>query len=410
MIESIFIMLLIWGGFWLFGQILGKGTRAVGAAAKTLSSGGSFADNYSNKMQFKVEKLSADEGFDYDVFGIYAKGNPEVTISAPIVFIFKLYDKETSLPVLSTFEETAEAGSRIFEHTVRLGDMADKYYPDWARLSALIPEALIGPHKGTRHLELKCFIWYESHKPIFKNGHLDTSERSASKGGINIINHEFSFRFSNSGYMEIDDERLKIQMASVKLAISIALADGSLDQKEGKEIKKWIKDIVKSSLESQKDKIKEALNNSLEEGFKETKHGSLDIKAVCSNIKSIGSKADKYDLLELCLDVMAADGEADQEELKQIAEISDLIGIDYEEVTKLKDQRLIKLNPASASMSGLEEKLGIDPDWDKEKINKHIISLWGKWAGRITALPEGNKRDNAQKMLDLIAEARKKYS
>ena len=115
-------------------------------------------------------------------------------------------------------------------------------------------------------------------------------------------------------------------------------------------------------------------------------------------------------MLELCLDVMAADGEADQEELKQIAEISDLIGIDYEEVTKLKDQRLIKLDPASSSMSGLEEKLGIDPDWDKEKINKHIISLFALWNGRISTLAEGNERDNAQKMLDLIAEARKKYS
>mgnify|MGYP001340390546 CR=1 FL=1 len=42
--------------------------------------------------------------------------------------------------------------------------------------------------------------------------------------------------------MEIDKERLQVQEATVKLAISIALADGDLDQKEGNEIKKWIKD------------------------------------------------------------------------------------------------------------------------------------------------------------------------
>ena len=107
---------------------------------------------------------------------------------------------------------------------------------------------------------------------------------------------------------------------------------------------------------------------------------------------------------------MAADGEADKEELKQIEKISKLIGIDYNEISKMKDQRLIKLDPSTASAEGLEEKLGIDPSWNKAKIKKHIISLYGKWNGRLNSLPEGVERENAQKMLDLIAEARKKYS
>ena len=107
---------------------------------------------------------------------------------------------------------------------------------------------------------------------------------------------------------------------------------------------------------------------------------------------------------------MAADGEADKEELKQIEQISNFIGIDYKEISEMKDQRLIKLDPASSSLSGLEEKLDINPEWDKERINKHILSLYGKWNGRLNALPEGNARDNAQQMLDLIAEARRKYS
>jgi hypothetical protein len=58
----------------------------------------------------------------------------------------------------------------------------------------------------------------------------------------------------------------------------------------------------------------------------------------------------------------------------------------------------------------MEEKLGINPNWDKEKIKKHIVSEYAKWNGRLNTLQEGTERENAQAMLDLLAEARNKCS
>ena len=404
--EAIFTLILLFVGYSIVGSLFGVGAKAVGAGAKTLMEGGSFADNYSNKLQFKVEKLPKDEDSMYETFGVFSKGNPDVALDHPAMLIFKLFDKTTSLPIVSTFEMTSEESSRVFEHAVSIGNMQDKYWPDWARVSALIPESLIGPHKGTRTLQLQCFLWYEHLKPEFERGYLPED----TTGGINVFTHEFNFHLTNPGYLEVDDERLEVQVASIKLAISIAMADGTLDKSEGTEIKNWVKGIVDSAGESQRDEIKETLNNALEEAYNEVKSSPIDIEQVCADIKDIGSAADKFDLIELCLDVMAADGEADKEELKQIEQISKLVGIDYDEISKMKDQRLIKLDPTSSSNSGLEEKLDIDPEWDNEKINKHILSLYGKWNGRLNSLSEGIERENAQKMLDLIAEARKKYS
>jgi len=404
--EAIFTLILLFVGYSIVGSLFGVGAKAVGAGAKTLMEGGSFADNYSNKLQFKVEKLPKDEDSMYETFGVFSKGNPDVALDHPVMLIFKLFDKTTSLPIVSTFEMTSEESSRVFEHAVSIGNMQDKYWPDWARVSALIPESLIGPHKGTRTLQLQCFLWYEHLKPEFERGYLPED----TTGGINVFTHEFNFHLTNPGYLEVDDERLEVQVASIKLAISIAMADGTLDKSEGTEIKNWVKGIVDSAGESQRDEIKETLNNALEEAYNEVKSSPIDIEQVCADIKDIGSAADKFDLIELCLDVMAADGEADKEELKQIEQISKLVGIDYDEISKMKDQRLIKLDPTSSSNSGLEEKLDIDPEWDNEKINKHILSLYGKWNGRLNSLSEGIERENAQKMLDLIAEARKKYS
>lgn len=404
--EAIFTLILLFVGYSIVGSLFGVGAKAVGAGAKTLMEGGSFADHYSNKLQFKVEKLPKDEGSMYETFGVFSKGNPDVALDHPAMLIFKLFDKTTSLPIVSTFEMTSEESSRVFEHAVSIGNMQDKYWPDWARVSALIPESLIGPHKGTRTLQLQCFLWYEHLKPEFERGYLPED----TTGGINVFTHEFNFHLTNPGYLEVDDERLEVQVASIKLAISIAMADGTLDKSEGTEIKNWVKGIVDSAGESQRDEIKETLNNALEEAYNEVKSSPIDIEQVCADIKDTGSAADKFDLIELCLDVMAADGEADKEELKQIEQISKLVGIDYDEISKMKDQRLIKLDPTSSSNSGLEEKLDIDPEWDNEKINKHILSLYGKWNGRLNSLSEGIERENAQKMLDLIAEARKKYS
>ena len=404
--EAIFTLILLFVGYSIVGSLFGVGAKAVGAGAKTLMEGGSFADHYSNKLQFKVEKLPKDEDSMYETFGVFSKGNPDVALDHPAMLIFKLFDKTTSLPIVSTFEMTSEESSRVFEHAVSIGNMQDKYWPDWARVSALIPESLIGPHKGTRTLQLQCFLWYEHLKPEFERGYLPED----TTGGINVFTHEFNFHLTNPGYLEVDDERLEVQVASIKLAISIAMADGTLDKSEGTEIKNWVKGIVDSAGESQRDEIKETLNNALEEAYNEVKSSPIDIEQVCADIKDIGSAADKFDLIELCLDVMAADGEADKEELKQIEQISKLVGIDYDEISKMKDQRLIKLDPTASSNSGLEEKLDIDPEWDNEKINKHILSLYGKWNGRLNSLSEGIERENAQKMLDLIAEARKKYS
>ena len=406
--EAIFVIILIYAGYFVFFQILGQGAKAVGAAAKTVTEGGSFADNFSNKIQFKIEKLPPNENFKSDIFGLFVKGSPDISIGLPATFIFRLNDKEASLKdggnqIISTLEDFTAPNSRLFEHAQDLGNMEGKYWPNWAQIAVLIPDTLIGPYKGNRKLQLQAWLWFSDSLSNFWSG-------ESNEGGINLFEHEFEIYLPNSGYLELDSERLEVQKASVELAVSIAFADGSLDDSEGNTIKKWIKEIVDSALPAQKDKTKESLNASLEKSFNQAQVKELNTQIICKRIENVGSKVDKYDLLELCLDVMAADGEADKEKLKQINEISKMIGIDYDEVTKMKDQRLIKLDPSSSSSVGIEEKLGIDPEWDEGKIKKHIISEYSKWNGRLNTLPEGPQRDNAQSMLDLLAEARKKYS
>ena len=67
------------------------------------------------------------------------------------------------------------------------------------------------------------------------------------------------------------------------------------------------------------------------------------------------------------------------------------------------------MNKKSSNID-IESLLGIDPTWSNKKIQAHLGKEFAKWNGRLNTLPEGEERDNAQKMLDRIAETRKKYA
>ena len=211
-------------------------------------------------LSFKIEELPQEEKIndlkDTKMFGVYIKGNPKITLYEDTAACFKLYDAESGLVIQSTFENTSEVNGRGFEHIISLGsEMAGKYWPDWVRISALIPESLIGPYKGRRKLLLKCTFWPVNSVPIYDAGIIPQEYKQYENSFGSVGTYRFDFDLINSGYLELDNERLEIQKASIKLAVSIALADGSLDQQEGNQIKKWIKGIVDSTSDTQKESI-----------------------------------------------------------------------------------------------------------------------------------------------------------
>ena len=83
--------------------------------------------------------------------------------------------------------------------------------------------------------------------------------------------------------------------------------------------------------------------------------------------------------------------------------------VTVDEIEKMRDQKIVGLETNIGSQASIEDMLGIEADWDAGKIKKHLLSEFQKWNNRLNALSEGDERDNAQQMLDLIAEARKKH-
>ena len=372
------------------------------------SNSGSTSSTNSVEFKAKIDTTQKD-GNTLRLFKI--KGAPAIGFTREIKVIIKLTDKETGLPVISNFENFREAHSTIFESETSLGKFKlGSYWPDWVGVGGFMDEMIIGPHKGNRTLKCMMVVCAQNEAPIFNLGNLESTSSVIDFTFCDIV-----YNFINSGYKEIDNERLRTQEIAVELAIGISMSDGEFDDKEGFTIQGWIKKIVENSNDNQKNDIKKSLNNALERGFENFNANKFDMNTLCKEVKKISSTVEKYNLIELCLDVMAADGVADVNELKIIREISQKIDIDYDEMTKLKDRRLVNLDPVIKTSNlgldekNLEESLGIKPTWDIERKKKYILNEFSKWNGRMSSLKEGKEKINAQNKLALLAELRKKY-
>ena len=395
--EVLGLILLFFFGSVIWNLVIKGGSAAVSTATK----GGTFADNFSNKLIAKVEEIKEKE---FQGYGISIRGAPKITYSRDISVIVKMFDEVSDLPLLSTFEPFSEPSSRVFENIIPIGVMNEgTYWPDWARIAAFSDEMIIGPYKGRRTVEIRVYIWDSDNIPNFVHGYPETST-----GAIQSIKHSFAYNFMHPGYFELDKERLRTQEISVQLAVGIALSDGSLDDKEGNLIKSWIKEIIETTIETEKEKVKQALNNSLEQGFTDSKSNKFDVDKLCEEVRQNSSVIDKYDLLELCLDVMAADGVADENELALIRDIAEKIDVDYDEVLKMKERRMVSLETPKSVDIDIERTLN-DPNLSKEEKKEFITKEYSKWNNRLNSLNQGKERDYAQSMLDLLAEARKKY-
>ena len=157
-----------------------------------------------------------------------------------------------------------------------------------------------------------------------------------------------------------------------------------------------------------KKQLKDNYNSAMKEAYRDAKKGDLILSDLTKRLEEIGDKRSKYDAIELCYEVMAADGVAEPEELKMIGAIAKSLSLDSSEIEIMRDKQLVNVSSNLSTVS-LEETLGIKPDWPVDKIKKHLRQEFQKWNGRINVVEDAQERENIQRRLDDIAELRKKY-
>ena len=146
-------------------------------------------------------------------------------------------------------------------------------------------------------------------------------------------------------------------------------------------------------------KLKKMFNEALKEGFQLASDGNLSLSELVERLSEIGEKKTKYDAVELCLDVMAADGVADAEEMNVIRNVAKALDLDMDEIEKMRQNVTLNLSVELTSEEGLESLVGIEASWSDEQKRKHLRAEFQKWSNRLNALSEGEDRDAAQSMV-----------
>lgn len=319
--------------------------------------------------------------------------------------IFDTVDGEL-VPVLSVVDACQEPESTVFQWTTELGHCdPDSGFPDWVRFAPIFPSFLTPPYQGQRSLKVYVRVVDLDNPPPIRHG-----RHTQHPGLIWQESVSFNYKFEEKGYLEAGEDQDQARVFSIKLGVAVAMADGSLDDAEGLVIKRWIQKTIEPHNEERTKSLKDLYNKALRDSYALAGKGELSLSDLTEGLMEIGESAQKYEAIELCFDIMAADGVAEPSELKTIHSISEALELDWPEVERLRDQRLLGLSKPLNQAEDLETIVGIDKSWPKDKIKKHLSREFQKWNGRVTSLEEGPERDTAQQMLDSISEARKKYA
>jgi tellurite resistance protein len=376
---------------------------SAGAASKA-------ADNM-GEIQFRLHDRRLGEDSDgVLVKDVQIKGLIPIHSVTNIGFIISVFDETDGElePVISVLDSFQEVDSVVYQTRIEVGELRpNQGLVEWVSVGTVIPELIEPPYKGDRNLVVLVRMVDWDDPPAIRQG-FTVTDREEDKV---ICNQRlrFSHVFKNKGYQEASEDREEATSICLKIGVAVAMADGSLDDSEGEALKQWVIKTIEHHGKEKQTALKKLYNDAMRDAYIKARESELTLSDLTYRLNEIGDKTTKYEAIELCMEVMAADGVADAAELNIIRKIAESLDLDLDEVETLRDQKIIGLNANVTDHASIEEMLHIDPDLSADQIKKKLRSEFQKWNNRLNTLPEGEERQNAQLMLERIAEARKKY-
>ena len=404
---------------WLIRVVLGAILGAGRAGIDTVTKGGNFADHWKRNtmgmgaFEMRLREVEPSGENPHKLIEIEGRGLIPVARRTSISFVTSLFDvtdPASVRPIVSKVEDFAEPDSIAFQFAMQPAVVQPSQgFGEWSRVGIVVPFFIEPPVSGKRKIAVALRLIDSAQAPKIVAGFVDPGEH----GVIAMYEQQFDWSFTERGYEEARELTLKQKPLFVRLAMAVAAADGSFDNTEIKTISDWIARQLTMLQGDERENLKRDCNDALRAAYAEGNNGTISLSAICDAILEISEPSDRYEAIELTLDVMAADGVADAEEMKTIRQIAKVLEIDYDELQRMKDERLVKL-PTSVSdnesSETLESLLGIEPEWSKEKVRSFLTSEFKKWNARLNNLTDHKERENVQARLDMISEARKKYA
>ena len=415
--EAIISLIAVVVGYVIIISIVRAGARAAVAGGKAVVKGQSFKEAYTGLADFQVKLIDEEKTFEgasepTQVKRIQMKGllphDYDASLSA-FLWIRDITKESGAKPIMSHINTWQEQFTPCFLQEQPMGHMETGVgFTDWVNLGVVIPKTIQPPKGGLRKIEVSIMLIDSEYPPEFMGGSIINLDEIKSKI-FTFKTLEFQYEFAGKGYEEASKDADKAREITIKIAMAVAMSDGSLDKDEGNAIKSWVAKSISHLSDERQKTLKKLYNDAIKESYSLAKKGELSLSNATKQLNKLDEEGQKYEAMSLCYEVLAADGVATKNELKTIEIIGEALNLNATELSNMRDKALIDIATEGVDEASDEEILGIKSSWSDAQIKKHLIDNFKKWNSRIHSLQEGKERENAQKMLDRIAVLRQKY-
>jgi len=329
------------------------------------------------------------EVLNFDIKGVIVGAKNFWRGVARVVTLDVTESSDDPYPVLCAIDGLQREDSCIFEFTSapqEFGELA--FIESWMTMFQVPVEALQFARRGRRKLVI-CFGIVE----------IDTDE-------VQVYDEvTFEYDVKEPGYIDLDNIQQEMDKLTVQLAVLVSASDGVMDKTEGEVVQHWIKKRLSVETDAERaERIKNELNQAILQAG--TKMGQpVDVPTICNRIVSEGVHAHRYDALELCLEVVGADGVAEDAEMAVIEQIAQHLEVDAARFKEMVEKALPVTMMANKDPDSV---LGINPDMSKDEVRKLLSQQFRKWNSRVSHSDKA-VREQATEMLGLIEDARKRH-
>ena len=233
--------------------------------------------------------------------------------------------------------------------------------------------------------------------------------------GLSIVSQQSGYSFAQSqclfdytngdfGYIDLQENIQRAKTLAVALAFAVSAANNRLYLSQVEYIKSWARGNIDISTTSNHARrhLEKALNYTVcffREG------NGVDCAKICEEIVTITPVAERYDILEFCLNVAKAGGKASPGQMTLLQNLAMGLKVDMNRFRNMMDAIL----PVGMQEdSSIEVILGVAANMDKEETRQHLNNEYRKWNARVTS-SDPEIQSQADQMLRFIAEARKEF-
>ena len=295
-------------------------------------------------------------------------------------------------PVLCTVGQWQLEDSPVFCFRAYNGKIPHRssVLANWILITTIRSDVLRYPRKGSRKLKFITSLISRS-----------TGEELACASTI------IDYENNEAGYIDKKENSELAEKLSIQLAAMVLAAGGQNKEQGVQAVNAWIdKKIEALSGNKNRAEVSSRLMGYFADATESARPDTQDnIEVLCHELSDCSSILQRYEALKLALGVVGATGYICHEQIALLTRMVELLGVDDAKFRAMAQKILCGYARQVADADFL---LGLTGDMSADAIRERLSDEYQKWNCRVTH-PDKFIRDQAERMLSLIAESRSKY-